>query len=106
MGRRCSRYRQCERIKQAKLNQHRSLVPVDMLVRQLIPFKLDNGYCRDFHHAPCRCNSRQHPIDLRSMRKADDEFVYDGVPTNGTANRRQTEVGWVDRDEMVGIEAL
>jgi hypothetical protein len=40
------------------------------------------------------------------MRKAEDEFVYDGVRTNRAANRRQTEVGWVDRDEMVGIEAL
>src|ERR1700730_1917384 len=77
-----------------------------MLVRQLVPFKLDNRNRWDFHHAPSRRNARQHPIDHRGMRKVDDEFVDDRVCTNGSANRRKTKVGWIDGYEMVGIKTL
>src|ERR1700678_3415527 len=100
------RYRQSARVEQAELNQHRSLVPVNMLVYQLVALELDDGHRGDFHGPTGRRNSRQHPIDHRGMREVDDEFVHDRVRANRAANRRQTEVRRIDRYEMEGVETL
>src|SRR6202167_6648166 len=77
-----------------------------MLVYQLIALELDNSYRRNYHSPSSRRNPRQQPINHRGMRKVDDEFVDDRVRADRAANRRQAKIGWIDGDEMKGVEAL
>src|SRR5262249_48293937 len=58
-------------IDETGLNQHRGLIPVDVLARDLAIFKADDRDCRDLDPATGRWHSRQNAVNRTVMGKAD-----------------------------------
>src|SRR5262249_3891841 len=66
-------------IDQTELDEHRRLVPVQVLVRDLVAFELDDGNERDFHAPSGRCDPRQKPVHADRVREANDHLVDEPV---------------------------
>ena len=50
-------------LEQAGLDEHRGLIPADVLVRRPVAFKLNDRDDRNFHAFSSRRNARQKPVD-------------------------------------------
>src|SRR5438093_11690489 len=75
--------RQLGRIEQSNLNQHRCLVPVNVLVSQLAISESNDSDQRHLHAFSGRINSRQHPIHLDAV----SELEYRSVLLVACADR-------------------
>src|SRR4051794_35804880 len=51
----------------ADLDEHRGLIPIDVLVRDLAVLETDDNHQSSFNPAISRRNSRQHPIHFDAM---------------------------------------
>src|SRR6185312_1920107 len=98
--------RQTLRIEQADLHQHRCLIPVDVLMRDLVSDESHDGDQRNLDLPAGRRNARQQPVDLGGVREAEDHLVDDLVGADRAADRRHPHVRRIAADEMVLVEAL
>src|SRR5215469_8129369 len=73
-------------------------------MRHLIAFKLNDGHHWDFYGTSPGWNSGQQPVYYRRVGELDDELVHDGINPDRPANRCQTKIWWINRDEMLSVE--
>ena len=87
------------------MNQHTSLIPIDVLVGNLAVLESNhNSHCQ-FHTLPCRCDTRKEPINRLGVGETDEEFLDDAILADGTLHARHLHVGWEElADEVVAIE--
>src|ERR1043166_1954356 len=89
-----ARYGQISGIQQSNLNQHRSLVPVDMLVSKLVVSESDDCDQWNLHPSAGRRNSRQHPIHRDGVGELEYHFVDDLVVSNSSRDWCHLRVRW------------
>ena len=78
-GRLDAGHRQPGRIEQADLHEDGCLVPIDMFVVELVAAKADHGEHRYFEVFPGWPQTRQKPVDLAIMRRAEHKLVDDTI---------------------------
>ncbi len=79
MGRFNTANRQVSGIEQAELNEHRRLIPIDMLVRELAVAEVDDHDRRDFDMFVGGRNAGEHPIHRDGMSELEDELIDDAI---------------------------
>src|SRR5712691_12957596 len=79
-------------LNQTKLRQHRSLVPIDVFVRQLAVAKVDNDDQGNLDVLAGRLNARQHPVHLDRVRELENHFVNHAIDADRARDRRHRSV--------------
>src|SRR5262245_7314003 len=70
-------------IQQAELDQHGSLVPIDMFVGQLAFSETNDGRERDLNPLSRRRDPRQHPVHADGVRELEDHFIDQLIRADG-----------------------
>src|SRR5215813_1387208 len=70
-------------IEEAELDEHRSLVPVEMLAHDLVAFEPDDGHDRDVYALSGRSNSRQEPVHAGRVSEANDQLIDELILSDG-----------------------
>ena len=91
-------------IEKPNLHQHRSLIPVDVLVGKLPIAKVDNYHQRALHPLTCGSNSRKHPVHFDGVRKAKNHFVHQPLRPDRSGHRNDLRVRRHLGDEVLRIE--
>ena len=73
-------------------SQYRSLVPVQVLVGDLVAFKLDDGDERELHPLAGRWDAGQKPVHADRVSEASDELVDDLVLPDGPRDGHDLDV--------------
>src|SRR6185312_10086507 len=78
---------------EADLPEHGGLVPVNVLVRELVPPKSHNRNQWNFHSAISGSDTRQHPRNLLGVRERKDHLIHQLVLADGARNGRERRIG-------------
>ena len=81
-------------IKQPDLDEHRSLVPVDVLVSHLVALELHDGDHRDRHALAGRRDAGQKPVEADGVRESQDQFIDDPALPDGPRDGNRLGVRW------------
>ena len=103
-GRLNSEYRQSRVRKESDLFEYGSLIPVDMLVRELAFSKLDDGNERYLYASIRGRDARQHPGHLLRVCEREDHLVNKLVLAYGARYGRERSVRRHLRDKASRIE--
>src|SRR5205809_4264063 len=85
--------RQRARIEQPKLNQHGSLVPVNMLVGQFAFSESNDRHQWHFNSLSRRSNAWQHPVHPDGMRELKYHFIYELIVADGPGDGGHLRIG-------------
>src|SRR5919199_683117 len=91
-------------IDKTHLDQHRGLVPVDVLVGYLPIPKLDYDHHRDLDPFPGRGNAWQQPVHLDGVGEPVDQLVYYSVIADGARDRDDLGIRRLLGDEALGVK--
>jgi hypothetical protein len=80
----CPKNRQHWLREEPDLLENRSLVPIDVLVRELALSESHDGNQRNFNAAIGGRNARQHPRNLLCVREREDHLIDKLVPADGS----------------------
>src|SRR5262249_39486548 len=80
-------------IDKAELDEHRGLIPVQMLVRDLVTRKLDDGDERELHAVSGRRNAGQEPIHADRVSEANNQLIDHSALPDGPRDGNDLGVG-------------
>src|SRR5207249_9568440 len=99
-----ARDRQGAGIEQPKLNQHGSLVPVNMLVGQFAFSESNDRHQWHFNSLSRRSNAWQHPVHPDGMRELKYHFIYQLIVADGPRDGGHLRIGRHLRNETLGVK--
>ena len=67
-------------VEETDLSEHTGLIPIDMLVGDLVPFKFHHDNMWHRYSPPGRWNTRKHVINGAVVREIQDELIHHLVP--------------------------
>jgi len=91
-------------VEETDLSEHACLVPIDVLVRDLVPFKLHHHDVRHSNPSPGRRDTGKHEVDGTIVREKQNEFVDHLVFAHGPRDLLDSRVGRHFAHEMLFIE--
>src|SRR5438034_6652838 len=99
-----ARDRQGAGIEQPKLNQHRSLVPVNMLVGQFAFSESNDRHQWHFNSLSRRSNAWQHPVHGDGMGELEHHFIYELIVADGPGDGSHLRIGRHLGNETLGVK--
>jgi hypothetical protein len=95
---------QSARVEETDLSKHAGLIPVDMLVGDLAPFKFHHDYMRQRDFPPGRRNTGKHVVDRAVVREIHDELVHHLVAAHRARDPLDARIGRHLADEVVRVK--
>jgi len=79
-------------IDEVKLDEQRSLIPVEVLAHDPVAFESDDGHDRNLHALSCRLDAGQKPVHANRVSEPNDQLIDDLALSYGSRHRNYFDV--------------
>src|SRR5262245_6569825 len=94
------------KVQDAKLKEHSSLIPIEMLAGHFAALNLNNDRQRKFNRAPSGRYTGNHPIHTERVRETNDHLVDNPIDAEDLRNITELEIRRDIRKELICIERI